>query len=183
RRDRVGGNFLLTGKAPIFNDVEATEPSFAAYIANLENECRRLGVVFHLGTAAEVRSELMQDADIIVIAAGAEYRAGLGPLVEKILDTGLMKSRAIKKVFGSLTVRHFFYYRLRVGRGQALVRALGLGGLPSDKLVIIGDAAQTGKAREAITSAFEAALGPDAAANTDSLQFERSIGVQNEHIA
>jgi 2,4-dienoyl-CoA reductase-like NADH-dependent reductase (Old Yellow Enzyme family) len=104
-RDRVGGNFLLTGKAPLFNDVEATEPSFAAYISNLENECQRLGVVFHLGSAAEVRSELLQDADTIVIAAGARYRAGLGPLVEKILNTGLMKSPAVKKVFGYQAVR------------------------------------------------------------------------------
>lgn len=183
RRDRVGGNFLLTGKAPIFNDVEAAEPSFAAYIANMENECLRLGVVFHLGTTAKVGSELLQDADLVVIAAGARYRAGLGPLVEKILDTGLMKSRAIKKFFRSQRVRDFFYYRLRVGRGDSLVRALGLGGLSNDRVVIIGDAAQAGKAREAITSAFEAALRPDLAANIDSLQFERNIGAQNEYIA
>ncbi|MCZ9884705.1 oxidoreductase [Arthrobacter sp. B2a2-09] len=178
KRDQVGGNFLLTGKAPIFNDVKAAEPSFAAYISNLENECRRAGVRFHLGKAAQARLELLQEADLVVIAAGARYRAGLGPLVEKILNTAFMKSGAVKKVFSNQKVRDFFYYRLRVGRGNSLVRALGLEGLPSDRLVIIGDAAKAGKAREAITSAFDAALRPVPAANIDSLQFERNIGVQ-----
>ncbi|MFF2298426.1 NAD(P)-binding protein [Arthrobacter sp. NPDC058127] len=178
KRGQVGGNFLLTGKAPTFNDVEATEPSFAAYISNLENECRRAGVRFHLGKAAQSRPELLHEADLVVIAAGARYRAGLGPLVEKILNTAFMKSGAVKKVFSNQKVRDFFYYRLRVGRGNSLVRALGLGDLPSDRLVIIGDAAQAGKAREAISSAFDAALRPLPAANIDSLQFERNIGVQ-----
>lgn len=178
KRDQVGGNFLLTGKAPIFNDVEAAEPSFAAYISNLENECRRAGVTFLLGKAAQARLEILQEADLVVIAAGARYRAGFGPLVEKILNTALMKSGAVKKVFSNHRVRDFFYYRFRVGRGNSLVRTLGLGGLPSDRLVIIGDAAQAGKAREAITSAFDAALRPVPAANIDSLQFERNIGVQ-----
>ncbi|MFE4837409.1 NAD(P)-binding protein [Arthrobacter sp. NPDC056691] len=178
KRDHAGGNFLLTGKAPIFNDVEAAEPSFVAYIANLEKECRRAGVRFHLGKPAHARTELLQEADLIVIAAGARYRGGVGPLVEKILNTRFMKSGAVKKVFSNHKVRDFFYYRFRIGRGSSLVRSLGLTHLPSDRLMIIGDAAQAGKAREAITSAFEAALNPVATANTDSLQFERNIGVQ-----
>ncbi|MBT8163266.1 MULTISPECIES: NAD(P)-binding protein [Arthrobacter] len=178
KRDRVGGNFLLTGKAPIFNDVEAAEPSFAVYISNLENECRQAGVTFHLGEPAHARTAHLLDADLIVIAAGARYRGGIGPLVEKVLNTRLMQTGAVKRIFSNHKVRDFFYYRFRVGRGRSLVRSLGLTGLPNDRLIIIGDAARAGKAREAITSAFEAALGPVAEANLDSLQFERNIGAQ-----
>ncbi|MFF1832363.1 NAD(P)-binding protein [Paenarthrobacter sp. NPDC058040] len=178
KRPRVGGNFLLTGKAPIFNEVEAAEPSFAAYISNLESECRRAGVRFHLGKSAQARINLLLDADLIVIAAGARYRSGVGGLVEKVLNTRLMKSTIVKRVFSQPGVRDFFYYKFRVGRGNSLMRVLGRAGLPSDRITIIGDAAKAGKAREAIASAFEAALNPAVSVNTDTLQFERNIGAQ-----
>jgi dimethylglycine catabolism A len=52
------------------------------------------------------------------------------------------------------------YYRLRAGRGAELAGRLTVD--PATEVVVIGDAARAGKAREAITSAFEVALQPRA---------------------
>ena len=51
-------------------------------------------------------------------------------------------------------VRDWFYYRARKATGEAFA-ALAK---PGQKVVVIGDAAKAGKSKEAIGSAFEAAL-------------------------
>jgi 2,4-dienoyl-CoA reductase-like NADH-dependent reductase (Old Yellow Enzyme family) len=158
KRNKVGGNFLLTGKAPIFNDVEATETSFEAYIANLESECLRLGVAFHLGTTLHAGSVLLREADVVVVAAGARYRGGVGPIVEAVLSSGVMDFGPMKRLFRVQWIRNALYYTVRIGRGRSLVRQLKLAGRPRGSVLVIGDAARAGKAREAIASAFEAAL-------------------------
>jgi hypothetical protein len=51
-------------------------------------------------------------------------------------------------------VRDWFYYRARKPTGERFTSLAR----PGQKLVVIGDAAKAGKSKEAISSAFEAAL-------------------------
>jgi 2,4-dienoyl-CoA reductase-like NADH-dependent reductase (Old Yellow Enzyme family) len=154
RADRPGGAFRLTGLAPRFNDVQAAEPTFVAYVEELERDCRRKGVVLRYDT--EASAELLRGAGVVVVATGARYRFGLGALVPRLLHTRTARSRLAQRLFASPRVRDALYYRLRRGEGAALAA-----GLPVDdgaEVVVIGDALRAGKAREAITSAFDAAL-------------------------
>jgi dimethylglycine catabolism A len=158
RADRSGGAFRLTGLAPGFNDVAAAESTFTAYIQELERDCRRKGVLFRFGT--EATAEDLRGADVIVVATGAHYRFGLGGFVPRVLQTRAARGRVAERLFASPRVRDWLYYRLRSGQGAQLARALPVE--PGTEVVVIGDAARAGKAREAITSAFEAALQPTA---------------------
>lgn len=155
RSARPGGCFNLTGKAPVFNDVEAAEPTFAAYVTELERDCRRLGVNIRYSQEVSARSQELRAADLVVVAVGARYRFGLGVLVPALLETKVARGRLARRVFASPKVRDLFYYRLRAGRGRNLAVQLGLG---DRDVVVIGDALRAGKAKEAINSAFEAAL-------------------------
>jgi hypothetical protein len=57
-----------------------------------------------------------------------------------------------RRLFDSASLKDWFYYR---GREPALPK---LGKLSDEKVQVIGDAAAPGKTREAIESAFNAAL-------------------------
>ena len=92
--------------------------------------------------------------DRIVIATGARYRFGLGPLVTALLDRGAGRWPVLRALLSNDTLRDWFYHRARRATGEAL-RALAR---PEQKVVVIGDAAQAGKSRPAIASAFAAAL-------------------------
>ncbi|MBP2366811.1 oxidoreductase [Pseudonocardia parietis] len=154
--DRAGGAFRLTGLAPRFNDVTAAEPTFTAYVGELERTCRLGGVRFRYGSKA-TRDDL-HGADLVAVATGADYRFGLGALVPRLLRTRAARSRAAARLFASTRVRDSLYYRLRIGHGATLARRLPLD--PGTEVLVLGDARRAGKAREAITSAFEAALAP-----------------------
>jgi 2,4-dienoyl-CoA reductase-like NADH-dependent reductase (Old Yellow Enzyme family) len=158
RSDRTGGAFRLTGLAPRFNDVAAAEPTFAAYVAELERDCRRKGVQFRFG--AQATAEDLRGADLVLVATGARYRFGLGGLVPRVLHTRAARGRVAERLFASPRLRDWLYYRLRSGRGAELAQDLPVE--PGTEVLVIGDAARAGKAREAITSAFEAALQPAA---------------------
>jgi len=155
RAARPGGAFNLTGKAPLFNDVEAAEPTFAAFISELERDCRRLGVDIRYAHEVSAGSEELRAVDLVVVAVGARYRLGLGWLVPALLNTSAARGRWARKAFASPWVRHLLYYKIRTGRGHNLADRLGL---QDTEVVVIGDALRAGKAREAIASAFEAAL-------------------------
>jgi 2,4-dienoyl-CoA reductase-like NADH-dependent reductase (Old Yellow Enzyme family) len=156
RADRPGGAFRLTGLAPRFNDVAAAEETFADYVTEMERDCRRKGVRFRFG--AEPTREDLHGADLVVVATGARYRLGLGALVPRLLKTRAARGRLARRAFDSARVRDWLYYRVREGRGDEVARRLPLD--PGTEVVVIGDAARAGKAREAVTSAFEAALPP-----------------------
>jgi hypothetical protein len=158
RADRSGGAFRLTGLAPRFNDVTAAESTFADYIDELERECRRKGVLFRFGS--EATAENFSGADVVVVATGAQYRFALGRLVPRVLKTRAARGRVADRLFASPRVRDWLYYRVRSGQGAQLAEALPVE--LGTEVVVIGDAARAGKAREAITSAFEAALQPTA---------------------
>ncbi|RZT85740.1 2,4-dienoyl-CoA reductase-like NADH-dependent reductase (Old Yellow Enzyme family) [Pseudonocardia sediminis] len=156
KADRAGGAFRLTGLAPRFNDVAAAEPTFEAYIGELERACRLGGVRFRYGS--EATGDDLRGADLVAVATGADYRFGLGAVVPRLLRTRAARSGAAARLFASARVRDSLYYRLRTGRGAALARRLPLE--PGTEVLVLGDAARAGKAREAITSAFDAALAP-----------------------
>ena len=154
RADRAGGAFRYAGKAPLFQEVRANPFSFERYVTDLVALCETRGVVFRYGTDVARSPDLLAPFDRIVIATGARYRGGLGGIATALLDAGAGHWPGLRSVFSNSAVREWFYYRARRATGDML-RKLAR---PGQKLVVIGDAAQAGKSRPAIASAFEAAL-------------------------
>jgi hypothetical protein len=100
------------------------------------------------------RPDLLAPFDRLVIATGAAYRFGLGPIATAMLDSGAGRWPGFSQVFSAPRLRDWFYYRGRRGTAERL-RALAR---PGQTVVAIGDAIRAGKSKEAIASAFEAAL-------------------------
>ncbi|HEX4553151.1 MAG TPA: NAD(P)-binding protein [Xanthobacteraceae bacterium] len=154
RQDRAGGAFLYAGRAPLFQEVRANPASFARYVNDMVAACTKMGVTFRYGADVLRTPDLLAPFDRIVIASGARYRFGLGPLARALLDLGAAQWPGLRGIFSHSAFRDWFYHRARQGTGEAL-RALAR---PGQTVVVIGDAAQAGKSRPAIASAFEAAL-------------------------
>jgi hypothetical protein len=149
---RAGGALRYAGLAPQFQNVEANQPTLDAYLDDLERACSEKNVVFRFGTGISNVQDVSRDFDRIVVATGARYRLGMGRLVYRLLESGWGKSRLARRVFGSPRVRDWFYYRAR----RSAVPKLGK--LDPGRVMVIGDAAAPGKTRDAIESAFKAAL-------------------------
>jgi 2,4-dienoyl-CoA reductase-like NADH-dependent reductase (Old Yellow Enzyme family) len=154
RDNRAGGAFLYAGKAPLFQEVRANTASFERYVKDMLAACVQKGVAFCYDTDVLQTSDLLAPFDRIVIASGARYRFGLGPLARTLLDLGAAHWPGLRAVFSHSAFRDWFYYKARQGTGGRL-RKLAR---PGQKVVVIGDAVQAGKSRPAIASAFEAAL-------------------------
>ncbi len=155
RDSRPGGSFRLAGLAPLFQEVEANPDAFARTTDSLAQSCAEKGVLFRYATDVLRAPEVLAPFERIVIAAGARYRFGLGPLARAMLTTGLARRKPFASVFASQKFRDWFYYRARAAtalRFRALAR-------PGQEVVAIGDAAKPGKSKDAIASSFEAALG------------------------
>ena len=152
-----GGAFRYTGKAPLFGEVEAAEESFGTYVAELERACRDKGVGFRHGVDVTEEPQALAPYDRVVFATGARYRYGLGTLATRLLDAGLGKSKLGRRLFASPRLRNWLYYGARRGTGEDLRRLART----DQEVVVIGDAAQAGKARDAIDGAFRAALFPE----------------------
>jgi dimethylglycine catabolism A len=150
--DRAGGAFRYAGKAPLFQEVKAKERAFDVYIASLVAICERKGVQFRFGR--NVTAELLADFDRIIVATGARYRLGSGPLVRCLLDLGAARWPVLARLCSNTAFRDWFYYKARVGTKREISRLAR----PGQKVVAIGDALHAGKSMPAITSAFEAAL-------------------------
>ncbi len=84
----AGGAFRYAGKAPLFQEVEANEKSFARYVADLAAACERHGVALCFDIDVTVQPELLAPFDRIVVATGADYRFGLGPLAKTHAGVG-----------------------------------------------------------------------------------------------
>jgi hypothetical protein len=149
-----GGAFRYAGKAPLFQEVNAVESSFERYIAALVGACLRKGVTFTYNTDVTRTPDVLAPFDRVVIASGARYRFGMGPLARLMLDLGIARWPGIAHLFKNEAVRDWFYHRARKATGDTL-KALAK---PEQKVVVIGDALIAGKSRPAISSAFEAAL-------------------------
>jgi 2,4-dienoyl-CoA reductase-like NADH-dependent reductase (Old Yellow Enzyme family) len=151
---RPGGAFRYAGKAPLFQEVEASERSFERYIADLYNACVAKRVAFRFETDVTGQRNLLAPFDRIVIASGARYRFGLGPIAVAMLDGGLARWLGFSRLFSSPRFRDWFYTKARRETAGRL-RQLGDG---KQIVIAIGDAVRAGKSKEAIASAFEAAL-------------------------
>jgi hypothetical protein len=154
RAAEAGGAFRYAGKAPLFQEVRANPFSFARYVDGMMALCEQRGVTFRYATDVARTPDLLAPFDRVVIATGARYRFGLGGLATALLGAGAAHWPGLRQVFSNPAFRDWFYYRGRQATGDAL-RALAR---PGQKVVIIGDAAKAGKSRDAIASAFEAAL-------------------------
>jgi hypothetical protein len=151
---RAGGAFRYAGKAPLFQEVAASEQSFERYVADLVAACSGKGVEFRFGSDVADRPELLEPFDRVVVATGAAYRFGLGPIAKGLLDCGAARWPGASRLFSAPGFRDWFYYRGRRGtaeRFKPLAR-------PGQTVVAIGDAVAAGKSKPAIASAFEAAL-------------------------
>jgi 2,4-dienoyl-CoA reductase-like NADH-dependent reductase (Old Yellow Enzyme family) len=150
----AGGSFRYAGKAPLFQEVEANEASFARYIADMVAACTMKGVTFRFAADVTRRPQLLAPFDRLVIASGAKYRFGLRPVAEWLLDRGLARAPGLARLFSVPALRDWFYYRARRASGprfETLAR-------PGQIITVIGDALCAGKSKQAIASAFEAAL-------------------------
>jgi phytoene dehydrogenase-like protein len=154
KEPRAGGAFRYAGKAPLFQEVAAGDASFARYIADLVAACAGKGVEFRFETDVSRRPDLLAPFDRLVIATGAAYRFGLGPIATTMLDWGAGRWPGLSRLLSTPGLRDWFYYQARHGtadRFNALAR-------PGQTVVAIGDAVVAGKSKQAIASAFEAAL-------------------------
>jgi 2,4-dienoyl-CoA reductase-like NADH-dependent reductase (Old Yellow Enzyme family) len=154
REREPGGAFRYAGKAPLFQEVEADERSLQTYIGELVRACAQQRVTFRFGTDVRRKSDLLAPFDRIVIATGARYRFGLGPLAAILLDWRLARRAGLRKLFSSPGFRDWFYVRARRGTAEDFRRLARAG----QKVIAIGDAAKAGKSKQAIASAFSAAL-------------------------
>jgi 2,4-dienoyl-CoA reductase-like NADH-dependent reductase (Old Yellow Enzyme family) len=157
----AGGSFRYAGKAPKFQEVDASEHSLARYVADLVAACAQKGVTFRYDTDVTSLPGLLAPFDRVVIATGAAYRFGLGPLVAALLDSGIGRWPGIRQLMSLNALREWFYYRAR--RGTALQFASLA--RPGQVVVAIGDAVKAGKSKQAISGAFEMALLGGPAAN------------------
>jgi 2,4-dienoyl-CoA reductase-like NADH-dependent reductase (Old Yellow Enzyme family) len=154
KEPHAGGSFRYAGKAPLFQEVEANEKSFERYIADLVGACGKKNVVFRFNTEVAAAPDLLAPFDRVVIATGAAYRFGLGAVAPRALNSGAARLPAFARLFSSPKLRDWFYYRARRGTGdrfKPLAR-------PGQIVTVIGDAVSAGKSKQAIASAFEAAL-------------------------
>jgi 2,4-dienoyl-CoA reductase-like NADH-dependent reductase (Old Yellow Enzyme family) len=154
---RAGGSFRYAGKAPLFQEVEANPKSFERYIDDMVAACEMKKVAFRFATDVTAAPEMLSPFDRIVIASGASYRFGLGPIAPWLLDHGAARFPGFRQAFSAPALRDWFYYRARRGTA-AQFEALARQG---QIVTVIGDAKQAGKSKQAIASAFEAALHPN----------------------
>ncbi len=156
KEKHAGGAFRYAGKAPMFQEVTANQRSFDHYIADLVAACVRKGVTFRFATDIDRSPEVLAPFGRIIIATGAAYRFGLGPTAKSLLDRGVGRWPVLSRLLSSPRFRDWFYYRARRRTAHRFMHLAR----PGQVSLAIGDAAQPGKSKAAIASAFEAAFLP-----------------------
>jgi hypothetical protein len=154
REREPGGAFRLAGKAPLFQEVEADERALTAYIDDLVRAGLQNNVTFRFGVNVRRNPDLLVPFDRIVIATGARYRYGLGPLAKFLLTAGVARRPPLRNLFARPALRDWFYFAARRGLDEDIRRLAR----PGQRVMTIGDARKAGKSKEAIASAFAAAL-------------------------
>jgi 2,4-dienoyl-CoA reductase-like NADH-dependent reductase (Old Yellow Enzyme family) len=150
----AGGSFRYAGLAPMFNDVGANPASFARYVRDMVAACERKRISFRFGCDVIREPDLLASFDRIVVATGAAYPAGTGPLAMGLLKRGFGHWPIMSRIMKSPKVRDWFYYRARKPTAERFTRLAK----PGQTITVIGDAGKPGKSKEAIAGAFEAAL-------------------------
>ena len=77
--------------------------------------------------------------------------------MDDALDWGIARWPGFSRLFSAPLFRHWFYYRARRATAGRFIRLAK----PGQIIIAIGDAIRPGKSKEAIASAFEAALLPE----------------------
>ena len=154
RAAKAGGAFRYAGKAPLFQDVEASAQSLNRYIDQLVLACTAKGVDFRYGVDIARAPDSLAAYDRIVLATGARYRFGLGRLPAMLLDRGAARWPGLNRLFSRARFRDWLYHRARRGTARSFSELAAKG----QKVIAIGDAVAPGKSKPAIASAFEAAL-------------------------
>jgi 2,4-dienoyl-CoA reductase-like NADH-dependent reductase (Old Yellow Enzyme family) len=150
----VGGSFLVAGYAPKFQTVDAVPESFAYYIESMKRNCENRGVDIQTGTDPFLDPDVLKTFDWIVIATGAQLPFGLQSVVNIMLRQGLFKAAILKLLASQNKIRNLFYYRFRRPTAKTYLDMI-----PKDcRVSIIGDAYNSGKASEAIKSAYDLAF-------------------------
>ncbi|MCX7311640.1 MAG: NAD(P)-binding protein [Alphaproteobacteria bacterium] len=151
---RAGGAFRYAGMAPMFNDVGTNPASFERYIRDMVAACQRKRVTFRFDTDVTKAPDLLAPFDRIVVATGAAYPFGTGALAMRLLDRGAGHWPVVSQVMTSPKVRNWFYYSARKPTADDFTSLAK----PGQIVMVIGDAKKPGKSKEAVASAFEAAL-------------------------
>lgn len=151
---QAGGAFRLAGLAPTYQGVKADPGPMLRFVAGLEAACRAQGVNFRFSTDAAAQPALLDGFDEIILATGAVYRFGLGPVLTRLVQAGALTLPGFRRLAQSPRMRDWFYHRARRADPvlQACLAAEGR------RVTVIGDAKAPGKTANAIFSAFEAAL-------------------------
>ncbi len=149
----AGGALRLAACAPMFQGVAAASQSLLDYIASQERRCRERGVSFVFEVDVLRDPALLCGFDHVVVATGARYRAGAGPVVEALLKRGPAPT-PFEALMCRPGPRDWFYHRARAATGPAIAARLRDLGHSTDT---IGDAARPGKTDAAIASAYAAA--------------------------
>jgi len=150
----AGGAFRYAGLAPMFNDVGANPASFARYVRDMVAACQRKRVTFRFDTDITEQPALLAPFHRIVVATGAAYPLGTGALAMGLLERGAGRWPGGSQIMTAPKVRDWFYYRARKPTAEDFTWLAK----PGQIVNVIGDAAKPGKSKEAIASAFEAAL-------------------------
>ena len=99
KAQRTGGALRYAGLAPRFQNVEARQDTLDKFVDSMERSCTEKQVQFELGTEITDASELVHRGfDRVVIATGAKYRHGLGPLFRFPLEHGWARFPLCRRV-------------------------------------------------------------------------------------
>jgi hypothetical protein len=134
--------------------VVANQAAFDRYVERMVAACIHKGVTFRYRVDIARAPGELASFDRIVIATGARYRFGLGPLPSMLLNRGAGHWPGLERIFKMPAFRNWFYDRARRATGDEFRRLAR----PGQKVMVIGDAVRAGKSRPAIAGAFEAAL-------------------------
>ena len=141
----------------MFNDVGANPASFERYIRDMVAACQRKRVTFRFDTDVTDEPDLLAPFDRIVVATGAAYPLGTGALAMGLLERGAGHWPGVSQIMSVAEgARLVLLPRAKADR-RPTSRWLAK---PGQIVTVIGDAAKPGKSKEAIASAFEAALLP-----------------------
>ncbi|MBM3490772.1 MAG: FAD-dependent oxidoreductase [Alphaproteobacteria bacterium] len=157
REAYLGGALRMAAEAPLFEETEAAPASFLRYIADLQAAGREAGVEFRFGIDVAATPEVLVPFPELVLATGARPRLGLGPVLRWLLQAGLARRQPLAGLLALKAVRQWFYGRGRAASGPALA-SLARG---DQRVTLIGDAREPGRARAAIADALGAAAGLD----------------------
>jgi hypothetical protein len=78
---RLGGQLRRAAEAPFFENVAATRQPFERFVAGLTAQLEELGVKVEMGRRLRAQDISAYRPNVVVVATGARYRLGLGPIV------------------------------------------------------------------------------------------------------